>query len=244
LLVVVAIIAVLVSLLLPALSSARESAKRVVCGSGMSQAGRAFMGYAQDNNDKIPSLLYPVTGGKAAYSAPKYEFGQSDGLYLLVRNAKNPGYLPDPSVFMCPDDTIRAPYRKDRTGWAPMNSTDKNYKYTSHWYFFVSAEGKTYQELSNTNATGSWNGWQRYNVTSAQSNGNETSSSKACILYDQGYCSFINAGLPTFHPDGWNVLYLDGHVKFQSVDDEEYQAESGKIYKSALGQILFFDQRG
>ena len=51
LLVVVAIIAVLISILLPSLSGARRLAKRVVCGSGQRQIAIAATGYGLENDD-------------------------------------------------------------------------------------------------------------------------------------------------------------------------------------------------
>jgi len=56
LLVVVAIIAVLVSLLLPALGSARDRARSLVCGSNLRQIGVAFYQYAHDHAGRFPPL--------------------------------------------------------------------------------------------------------------------------------------------------------------------------------------------
>lgn len=58
LLVVVAIIAILLALLLPALSRARHSVMKAHCASNMRQFGMAFHLYAQDNSDYYP---YKVT---------------------------------------------------------------------------------------------------------------------------------------------------------------------------------------
>jgi prepilin-type N-terminal cleavage/methylation domain-containing protein/prepilin-type processing-associated H-X9-DG protein len=55
LLVVVAIIAVLVAVLLPALSAAREQGKSVVCQTNLRQLGMVFRYYAEDHNDFIAS---------------------------------------------------------------------------------------------------------------------------------------------------------------------------------------------
>jgi prepilin-type N-terminal cleavage/methylation domain-containing protein/prepilin-type processing-associated H-X9-DG protein len=54
LLVVVAIIAVLISMLLPALGQAREAAKSTVCSSNLRGIGGAMNKYAMENNDYFP----------------------------------------------------------------------------------------------------------------------------------------------------------------------------------------------
>ncbi len=53
LLIVIAIIAVLISLLLPALGSARETGRLVICQSNLRQMGLAMTMYANDNGDQI-----------------------------------------------------------------------------------------------------------------------------------------------------------------------------------------------
>ncbi len=54
LLVVIAIIAILAALLLPALSSAKEKARRTGCVNSLHQLGLALHMYGGDNNDKLP----------------------------------------------------------------------------------------------------------------------------------------------------------------------------------------------
>ncbi|MFA5865460.1 MAG: type II secretion system protein [Phycisphaerae bacterium] len=54
LLVVVAIIGVLISILLPALSKAKEQARRAVCGGNLHQWAFLFQTYAQDYQDRYP----------------------------------------------------------------------------------------------------------------------------------------------------------------------------------------------
>ena len=53
LLVVIAVIALLMAILLPALGKAREIAKRVICMSNVKQLTMAWMAYADNNNGKI-----------------------------------------------------------------------------------------------------------------------------------------------------------------------------------------------
>jgi prepilin-type processing-associated H-X9-DG protein len=62
LLVVIGIIAILVSMLLPALGRAREAAKTVACASNMRQMGTAIRQFALSHNDRGPG------GAKSPYS--------------------------------------------------------------------------------------------------------------------------------------------------------------------------------
>ena len=53
LLVVISIIALLLSVILPALNKAKEAARRVVCSSNLTQLALANLTYAQENEDKV-----------------------------------------------------------------------------------------------------------------------------------------------------------------------------------------------
>ncbi len=63
LLVVVAIIALLISILLPSLSRAREIAKRAVCASNLRGIGQGMKVYANDNDDWHPHERYTEFAG-------------------------------------------------------------------------------------------------------------------------------------------------------------------------------------
>jgi len=64
LLVVIAIIAILAAMLLPALASAKEKAKRSLCGSNLKQIGIGCTMFANDNAD-----LYPVAAFNTGWNA-------------------------------------------------------------------------------------------------------------------------------------------------------------------------------
>src|SRR5262245_29932747 len=65
LLVVIGIIAVLISILLPALNQAREAAKRTQCLSNLRSLGQAMYLYAHRYKDQVP-LGFSAGGGAAS----------------------------------------------------------------------------------------------------------------------------------------------------------------------------------
>jgi len=84
LLVVIGIIAVLISILLPALGRARESARAVACSSNMRQIGLAVMLYAGNNKNQLPCVPYNTTvtydyTGASGPGSFTYKYGPSSG---------------------------------------------------------------------------------------------------------------------------------------------------------------------
>ena len=96
LLVVIAIIALLIGILLPALGSARESAKELKCLTQVRAMGQAFTFYADDNRDWYPVI--PATQPNSQYLDNQYTAGGVAGLFSTFQIGDGEGSIDNMSV--------------------------------------------------------------------------------------------------------------------------------------------------
>lgn len=208
LLVVISIIALLVSILLPALSAARETSRAIVCGSNMRQLGLSLQTYANDYEDVLPEVSPDI---KALVNPGNPPNSNDDRWWVLLPWA---GYLPGPEnmryfkigevpAMVCPttEDALR---ELDPLGNMPRSSYEMN-----HW--FSDLRGPT-----NANPT----------IGPAPNSAITNTSSTLLLaerLIESPLLNFLapvqdNTANPWLapggdHSDALNVLFADGHVE-------------------------------
>lgn len=111
LLFVIAIIAILAAMLLPALQGAKDSARRAICVANLRQVGIAWFGYADDAGGALPPS--PNASGP--------EWLPANASWALVVLG---GYLPSVEPLYCPDSFgrgARISYPNPSAGWFAAN---------------------------------------------------------------------------------------------------------------------------
>ena len=118
LLVVISIIALLISILLPALRQARENARMMACVANLQQKGIALAAYLADNKNAMPFKLQTNGAGTAlAYAGSGLEAAPYEWLMAPYFNAKAPTWnngsdnVNNPG-FWCPSSPITG-----KRGW-------------------------------------------------------------------------------------------------------------------------------
>lgn len=112
LLIVIAIIAILAGMLLPALNKARESARTISCVSNSSSVGKVVLFYVHDYKDYLPNPYHTgsgVTGNSSAGTASKadwYFMLKVNSIYKIAIDPDKTGkkLTVTKSIYYCPSD--------------------------------------------------------------------------------------------------------------------------------------------
>jgi prepilin-type N-terminal cleavage/methylation domain-containing protein len=112
LLIVVAVMALLISLLLPSLQRAREDARRTVCLANLKQIGAGLFSYAAGSRDHGPPVMWPIPtrSPRQLLSRPGEASGQPG--YTVNLGLLWPRTIADGRQFQCPSQS-RFAYSSD-----------------------------------------------------------------------------------------------------------------------------------
>lgn len=99
LLVIIAVLALLAAMLLPALTGAKNKSTRIQCVNNLKQSGLAFRVWEGDNGDKYPMAVPNRKGGTMEYADGANTFRH----FLVMSNE-----LSTPKILICPADTRAA----------------------------------------------------------------------------------------------------------------------------------------
>jgi prepilin-type N-terminal cleavage/methylation domain-containing protein/prepilin-type processing-associated H-X9-DG protein len=238
LLVVIGIIALLISILLPSLNRARETANRVKCASNLRQIGQAILLYANENKGNYPRTTYVLTsvnsihatndptngvdpaGQRDPFRVPKpANVNDNDvvqALFLLIRTQDI-----TPEVFVCPSSNAEKDSYGGATGVPGSGATAQNKTSFSDWKKNLSYSYAN--PYPNTNAVN--NGYKlnqtngaEFAVAADMNPGTQGTGTqydvKAAIDATDSQKNMAKANSPNHQGAGENVLFGDGHVDF------------------------------
>jgi len=235
LLVVIGIIALLISILLPSLNRARETANRVKCGSNLRQIGQALLLYSNENKNLFPRTYFdgaaaPVPSVKNIGSAASDPFLGAAGttnvgvnnvpacLFLLLRTQEISA-----EVFICPSSNAE----KDTFGGGTNTALNRS-NFTGNAGGFVTPN-LSYSYANPYPSSGALAAGYKMNnsmgpefALMSDINPGKTITAQAGVtdptnLKIGSSSQQMKAGNSANHDqDGQEVLFADGHVEFAS----------------------------
>jgi type II secretory pathway pseudopilin PulG len=152
LLVVVAIIALLISILLPSLNKARENARRSVCMANLHHLGLAMKTYLHDYNDVLPWAIGMPHDNPESTSDPEY-------LPPIMEFFKP--YARSTDIYRCPSDMPgKTPREPEYAGQSYFQTDGTSYEYLFGLSTFMPSLKSMYHVTFDINVGDTYVKWQ------------------------------------------------------------------------------------
>jgi prepilin-type processing-associated H-X9-DG protein len=186
LLVVIAIIAILAAILFPVFAQARAKARQAACLSNMKQIGNALMMYTQDYDETLP-IQYSVTGG--TYTVSDYAHPAAPYSWMMLIQP----YIKNREVYRCPQAI-------PNTGSISPTALS-----AASYYGNGVVMARPMAVIPNPSEII----WAH--------EGPDVTRNSLLRPYPRGtgYSQWLASAYDLLHSQGGNLLYCDGHAKFQ-----------------------------
>lgn len=232
LLVVVAIIAVLMALLMPSLSAAREQSKIAACSAKLRGFGTAVFMSQSEHNGRYPKTVFYGSGTTSAgdplwddgFDIPGYTLRWDE--WMIVK-----GYVKNPDAFYCPSANYISKmtiYKTTINGQSyPTFATNiRHYgilRYDARSYWFSKGIGVDSNDATNSYQQTKGRGFKENNlkyspgtcVAFGDADWNSVSNAPTLTANLAAVRNQNYAAIPGYrHNRGGNYVFLDGHVEW------------------------------